>query len=121
MNQPLSHPSKVNAYKTGLGQMQEAFPEIVSAYNEYTAQCFSPGTLDTKQKQLIALGISLFANNEVCTLYHVQEAMDAGASQEQIMETVAVAAASGGGHALSQGVTRVQQAIADFQPGGIRQ
>ena len=103
--------SKVDSYKIGVGHMMDSMPAMVEAYHQFTAVCFGPGALDEKQKQLIALGISLFANNEVCTLYHVQEALASGASRQEIAETTAVAAAVGSGHTMSQGVTRVQQAL----------
>jgi AhpD family alkylhydroperoxidase len=102
---------KVQAYKAGVGQMEDSLPEVVRAYSDFTGVCFQAGALTEKEKQLIALGISLFANNEVCTMYHVSESLNKGASQSEIMETVAVAGAIGGGYVLSQGVTRVQQAI----------
>ncbi len=50
-------------------------------------------------------------NQEVCTFYHVNEARAKGASNAEILETVAVASAALAGNALSQGVTRVQQAL----------
>ncbi|WNQ12858.1 carboxymuconolactone decarboxylase family protein [Paenibacillus aurantius] len=106
---------KVGAYKIGVGHLQEHAPGMVEAYNRFTGECFAEGAVDAKTKQLIALGISLFANNEVCTLVHVNEALQEGASSEEIMETVAVAAAVGGGHAMSQGVTRVQQALSSAE------
>lgn len=102
---------KVNSYKIGVGCMNEILPGVTEAYHHFTGECFQAGSLDVKTKQLIALGISLFANNEVCTFFHVQEALRSGASDKEIMETVAVAGAIGGGYALSQGVTRVQQAL----------
>jgi AhpD family alkylhydroperoxidase len=102
---------KVSAYKTGMGKLVEELPDIAHAYDEFTSRCFTGGALQAKQKQLIALGISLYANNEVCTLYHVEEALSSGASKQEVLEAVAVAAAIGGGHAMSQGVTRVQTAL----------
>ncbi len=102
---------KIGAYKIGLEHMNEHQTGVVHAYHAFTGECFKEGKLDAKQKQLIALGISLFANNEVCTLYHVNEAIEHGADAAEIMDTVAVAAAVGGGHAMSQGVTRVQEAL----------
>ncbi|MFD2613208.1 carboxymuconolactone decarboxylase family protein [Paenibacillus gansuensis] len=103
--------SKVAAYKDELSHMSEQLPEVVQSYHSFTGECFQPGAVDAKTKQLIALGMGLFANNEVCTFYHVREALHKGASREEIMETVAVAGALGGGHAISQGVTRVQKAL----------
>lgn len=102
---------KVGAYKIGLGHIQDKLPGVTGTYHDFTAECFRAGAVDEKQKQLIALGISLFANNEVCTLYHVNEALHKGASSQEILETVAVAGAVGAGYVLSQGVTRVQQAL----------
>lgn len=102
---------KVSAYKMGVGKLLEELPEVAHAYDAFTSRCFAKGALNEKQKQLIALGISLYANNEVCTLYHVDEALSAGADKQEVLEAVAVAAAVGGGHVMSQGVTRVQTAL----------
>jgi AhpD family alkylhydroperoxidase len=106
---------KTDAYKIGVGRMQEALPAVTEAYHQFTGECFRSGALGEKEKQLIALGISLFANNEVCTLYHVNEALSKGASAQEVLEASAVAAAVGGGHVMSQGVTRVQQALQDWE------
>lgn len=102
---------KTGAYKEQMGYLSQSLPGIANAYHEFTGQCFQEGALDAKTKQLIALGIGLFANNEVCTLYHVQEAKSKGAIDQEIMETIAVAGAVGSGHAMSQGVMRVQSAL----------
>ncbi|PYI57319.1 carboxymuconolactone decarboxylase family protein [Paenibacillus flagellatus] len=102
---------KVRLYKDEIGHWSETMPNVANAYHAFTGECFEEGALDARTKQLIALGIGMFANNEVCTYYHVREALHKGASPEQVMETVAVAAAIGGGHVLSQGVTRVQKAL----------
>jgi alkylhydroperoxidase/carboxymuconolactone decarboxylase family protein YurZ len=106
---------KVDAYKIGVGHMQELLPHVVESYQQFTGECFREGSVSVKDKHLVALGISLFANNEVCTFYHVQEALANGAAAKEVMETVSVAAAIGGGHILSQGVTRVQEALDSLQ------
>jgi len=110
---------KIDAYKIGLGHMNDALPGVVEAYHNFTGACFAEGRLGAKEKQLIALGISLFANNEVCTMYHVNEALSKGAHPQEVLEAAAVAAAVGGGHAMSQGVTRVQRAL-EAASGGAR-
>ncbi|MBY0218491.1 MULTISPECIES: carboxymuconolactone decarboxylase family protein [Paenibacillus] len=102
---------KVHAYKDQIGELSDVLPGVVKAYHDFTGECFQSGAIDAKTKQLIALGIGLFANNEVCTFYHVEEARAKGATDQEIMETVAVAGAVGGGHALSQGAMRVQKAL----------
>ncbi|TFE30802.1 carboxymuconolactone decarboxylase family protein [Cohnella luojiensis] len=102
---------KVRQYKENAAGLAGILPQVANAYESFTGRCLEDGELDAKTKQLVALGVALFANNEVCTYYHVQAARDLGASDLQIMETVAVASAVASGHVLSQGVIRVQGAL----------
>lgn len=102
---------KIKAYKDEINRFGEALPKITEAYHTFTGESLSDGTLDAKTKQLIALGIALSTNNEICTFYHAEEAKSKGATDAEILETVAVASAALAGNALSQGVTRVQQAL----------
>lgn len=99
---------KVSAYKNEIQNLKQSMPDMAEAYHQFTGVCFQDGELDARTKQLIALGIGLFANNELCTFYHMEEARAKGASDAQFMEAVAVASAASAGHALSQGLTRVQ-------------
>lgn len=102
---------KVHQYKNDAAGLSEILPNVARTYQQFTGECFVAGELDARTKQLIALGVALFANNEICTYYHVQEARALGATDQQIMEAVAVASGASSGHALSQGVTRVQGAL----------
>jgi AhpD family alkylhydroperoxidase len=102
---------KVRQYKNDAAGLTQILPSVADTYERFTGKCFEAGELDARTKQLIALGVALFANNEVCTYYHVEEARSLGASDQQIMETVAVASAASSGHVLSQGVIRVQGAL----------
>lgn len=105
-------------YKEGLGQFEEKMPGIARAYLDFTGECFKEGAIDQKNKQLIALGISLCMQDEYCIMYHTQEAMHKGATDEEILEVVGVCAAFGGGAAMSQGVTLVQECL-DQLPRGM--
>jgi AhpD family alkylhydroperoxidase len=102
---------KVRRYKNDAAGLSEQLPEIANTYDRFTGQCFEAGELDAMTKQLVALGVALFANNEVCTYYHVQAARELGASDRQIMEATAAASAAASGHVLSQSVIRVQGAL----------
>ncbi|WP_059173573.1 carboxymuconolactone decarboxylase family protein [Bacillus sp. FJAT-27445] len=98
-------------YKAGLGVFTKKMPEIARLYNAFTEECFKEGALSQKDKHLIALGVSLHAQDEYCIIYHLKGCLDQGASEDEILETVGVTAAFGGGAAMSQGVTLVQEAI----------
>ncbi|WP_202080339.1 carboxymuconolactone decarboxylase family protein [Caldalkalibacillus salinus] len=99
-------------YKEGLGHFEEKMPEIAKRYNDFTGACFEEGALDKKMKHLIGVGISIFSQDEYCIVYHTQEALHKGATDEEILEVVGVCAAFGGGATMSQGVTLVQECLA---------
>ncbi len=101
-------------YKEGLGKFEQSMPKIVDTYNKFTESCFSEGQLSQKQKQLIALGISTYAKDEYCMIYHTKGCLEQGCTQEEIYEALGVSAAIGGGAAMSQGVTLVQACIDEF-------
>ncbi|MDP4084316.1 MAG: carboxymuconolactone decarboxylase family protein [Bacillota bacterium] len=101
-------------YKQGIGTFTQKMPNMARAYNEFTEICFQEGKLDKKQKQLIALGISINAQDEYCIIYHLKGCLDEGCTEEEILEAVGVAAAIGGGAVMSQAATLIQQGISDF-------
>ncbi|WP_085522852.1 carboxymuconolactone decarboxylase family protein [Tuberibacillus sp. Marseille-P3662] len=103
-------------YKAGIGTFSEKNPKLANSYKDFTEACFEAGSLDQKQKQLIALGISICSQDEYCIVYHTKGCLDQGCTEEEILESIAVAAAFGGGAAMSQGVTLVQEAISEITP-----
>ncbi len=102
-------------YKTAMGEFQKKMPVFGKKFNEFTEQCFQSDSLTQKEKQMIALGISIHAQDEYCMIYHTKGALDQGATEENLLEVVSVATAFGGGAALSQGITVVQQCIDEFR------
>ncbi|WP_100405345.1 carboxymuconolactone decarboxylase family protein [Bacillus solitudinis] len=101
-------------YKQGLGDFTKKMPKIAKKYNAFTEECFAEGKLSQKEKQMIALGVSVFSQDEYCIIYHTKGCLDQGCSEEEILETVGVTAAFGGGAAMSQAVTLVQEAITEL-------
>lgn len=92
-------------YKQGSSRIEEKFPDIARGYYEFTNACFKEGTISQKHKQLAALGISMYAKDEYCIMYHAKGAAEQGATEEELMEIIGISAALGGGAAFSQGVT----------------
>ncbi|HDR7355464.1 carboxymuconolactone decarboxylase family protein [Bacillus wiedmannii] len=101
-------------YKHGLSLFAEKMPKLTEQFNSFTEECFKNGKLSKKEKQLIALGISLYSQDEYCIIYHTKGCMDQGASEQEILETVGVTAAFGGGPTMSQAVTLVQECIEEL-------
>lgn len=92
-------------YKEGNSRLREKLPNVAQTYFDFTEACFQEGAISKKYKQLIALAISIYAQNEHCINYHAKGAAEHGASRDEVMETIAVSAALGGGSTFSQGVT----------------
>lgn len=101
-------------YKHGLGLFTEKMPKLAEQFNSFTEECFKEGAISKKEKQLIALGISLYSQDEYCIIYHIKGCLDQGASEQEILETVGVTAAFGGGATMSQAVTLVQECIQEL-------
>lgn len=104
----------MDEYKQGLGEFTKKLPKVAKAYNAFTKVCFEEGKLSQKDKQLIALSISVFAQDEYCIIYHTKGCLDQGCTEEEILEAIGVTAAFGGGAAMSQSVTLVLEAIQEL-------
>lgn len=105
----------LHEYKEGLGLFTKKMPELAGHFNKFTAECFKAGEIAQKEKQLIALGISVYSQDEYCIIYHVKGCLDQGCSEQEIFEALGVAAAFGGGTAMSQAVTLVQEAMDELK------
>lgn len=64
---------------------------------EEAAYC--DGALPKKQKELIAVGISVVKNCESCMQWHIEQAAADGASFEELLEAIEVGIEMGGGPA----------------------
>ena len=60
---------------------------------------YSDGALPKKQKELIAVGISVVINCESCMQWHIEQAVEAGSNQAEILEAIEVGIEMGGGPA----------------------
>ena len=73
------------------------------------------GALGEKHKELMALGIGIASRCDGCIAFHTHEALAAGATAEEIHETIGVAISMGGGPALMY-AAHALEALEQFQP-----
>lgn len=116
MEQQSNMAESILQFKEGLAHLSHTLPTYAEKFNEFTEECFKEGAVSAKQKQLIALGISVQAQDEYCIIFHTKGCIDQGCTEQEIMETIAVSSAFGGGASISQGVTLVQSCINEFKP-----
>ncbi|MCL4189077.1 MAG: carboxymuconolactone decarboxylase family protein [Rhodobacteraceae bacterium] len=67
-------------------------PAAEDAFRAFSAAVFAPGALDSRTKQLIAVAVAHVTQCPWCIESHVRAARRAGASREQVMEAIWVAA-----------------------------
>ena len=82
---------------------KELAPEIHDAFEKFSRAVFSPGALPEKTKQLIAVAVAHTTQCPYCIAGHSNLARRKGASDEEIMEAIWVAAEmrAGGAYAHS--------------------
>ena len=83
-----------------LGKFSEETPEQMKGFMELMKAVESEGELDRKQKELVALGCAVTSHCKWCIAFHVKNALDAGATKQEILEATWVAVLMGGGPAL---------------------
>lgn len=67
-------------------------PDTARAFRDFSAQVFADGALPEKTKQLIAVAVAHVTQCPYCIRGHTRVARRSGASPEEIMEAIWVAA-----------------------------
>ncbi len=86
-----------------LPQLSKHAKATTDAFWAYNEQVMSDGAIPIKYKELIALGVALTTQCSYCLELHKSAAQKAGATQEEIAETIHVAAALRAGAAITHG------------------
>ena len=71
------------------------------SFLELEEKAFNDGAISKKTKELMALSISIVTKCEPCMEWHLDQALQAGATDEEIYETIDVAIEMGGGPAAA--------------------
>ena len=72
---------------------------VYRSFVDMEQMTYKDGNLDKKYKELIAIGISIIINCESCLEWHIKQALDSGATREQVTESIEVGIEMGGGPA----------------------
>jgi AhpD family alkylhydroperoxidase len=78
-------------------------PDIYNAFKSFSARVFADGALPEKTKQLIAVAVAHVTQCPYCIRGHTELALKKGATEQEIMEAIWVAAEmrAGGSYAHS--------------------
>ena len=71
--------------------------KVYQSFVEMEQYTYANGALSKKQKELIAVGISVAINCESCMEWHIKQAIGEGASESEIIEAIEVGIEMSGG------------------------
>lgn len=96
-----------------MGELSKHQPESLRHFKAFMGHVLKEGILDTKTKELIAVGTAITARCKYCIALHVKKALAAGANKDEIFEAATVAMMMGGGPAMTY-IVEVKKALDEF-------
>lgn len=78
-------------------QLGRELPGPMTGFARLHRKAMEDGALAGKVKEMMALAISIVVGCEGCIAYHVHDALKAGATRQELLETIGVALLMGGG------------------------
>ncbi len=109
-----------NATRQLVERRKQAAPRIHDAFEAFSQEAFAAGALPEKTKQLIAVAVAHVTQCPYCIRGHARLARRKGASEQEIMEAIWVAAEmrAGGAYAHSLVALDALQSDEDGDHGG---
>jgi AhpD family alkylhydroperoxidase len=80
-------------------ELRHAIPDVYKGFAEFHHAAFTPGVLDAKAKELIALAIAVIQRCDGCIASHAEGAARSGATKQEAAEAIGVAMLMNGGPA----------------------
>ena len=104
-----------NVSKDLAQKRRELAPEIYGAFREFGQRVFADGALPSKTKQIIAVAVAHVTQCPYCIRGHTALALKEGATEQELMEAIWVAAEMRAGAAYAHSIIAVD---AMHQPEG---
>jgi len=80
-----------------LARLGNEIPGPMIGFARLHKKAVEDGALSRKTKEMMALAIGIVVGCEGCIAYHVHDAIMAGATRQELLETIGVALLMGGG------------------------
>jgi AhpD family alkylhydroperoxidase len=91
-----------------LKRIEAGAPEAIKAFWAFDKAAMAAGAIPVKYKELMALAVAFTTQCPYCIEIHANKAREAGVSDQEIAETVAVAAALRAGAAITHGTHAIK-------------
>ena len=107
-------PANVTELTVQLRNLRGGVPEVMKAFAGMAQAAVAPKALDSKTKELIALGIAVAIRCDDCIGFHVKAALQHGASREEVLEALGMAIYMGAGPSVMY-ATHALDAFTQFE------
>jgi AhpD family alkylhydroperoxidase len=94
-----NYPARRHELQGLMMRLGRELPGPMGGFGNLHKAATANGTLNAKSKELIALGIAVAIRCESCIAFHVHDALAAGATRAEVLDTLGVAVMMGGGPA----------------------
>lgn len=111
-----NYPELVGELTQTMRRMHKGIPATMQGFAQFADQAKAAGVLDEKTKELMAVAISIAMRCDGCIGFHTRGAVKAGATREEVLETIGVAILMGGGPSTVYGAHALQ-AFEQFHAG----
>ena len=91
-----------------LPKLGKLAPEAMTAFRAYDKAALADGAIPKKYKELMAIAVALTTQCPYCIEVHRQEALKAGATEQELAEVVYVASALRAGAAITHGTHLIE-------------
>jgi AhpD family alkylhydroperoxidase len=88
----MDHPLYPDVTKEIARKRRELAPDVIDAFKTFSERVFADGALPQKTKQLIAVAVAHVTQCPYCIRGHTELALKRGASEQEVMEAIWVAA-----------------------------
>ncbi len=103
-----SYPEYNRKLRGLMGKLGKEIPNTMAGFTRLHGAASHPGVLDTRTKELLALAIGITVRCNGCIAFHIHDALEAGATRQEILETISVAVLMGGGPAVVYGAEALE-------------
>jgi AhpD family alkylhydroperoxidase len=88
---------------------RELAPEAASAFNDFSKTVFADGALSTRTKNIIAVAVAHVTQCPYCIRGHTRAALREGATHQELMEAIWVAAEMRAGAAFAHSIIALSE------------
>lgn len=101
-------PELTTGMSPSLRELRGGAAEVMKGFSAIARAALEAKALDTRTKELIALGIAVALRCEPCIGFHAESAVKQGATREEVMETMGMAIYMGAGPSVMYAAQAVE-------------